>query len=30
MKIEDQVTSLELSKKLKKLGVRQESYFYWG
>jgi len=29
MRIEDQVCSLELSKKLKELGVRQESYFYW-
>ena len=29
MKIEDQVVSLELSKKLKELGVKQESYFYW-
>ena len=29
MKIEDQVCSLELAKKLKKLGVKQESLFYW-
>jgi hypothetical protein len=29
MKIEDQVCSLELAKRLKELGVKQESYFYW-
>lgn len=29
MKIEDQVCSLELAKKLEKLRVRQESYFVW-
>src|ERR1700676_787072 len=29
MKIEDQVISLELSKKLKELGVKQESLFNW-
>jgi len=29
MKLEDQVTSLELSKKLKELGVEQESLWCW-
>lgn len=29
MKLEDQVCSLELAKRLKELGVRQESAFYW-
>jgi len=29
MKLEDQLTSLELSKKLKELGVEQKSVFYW-
>lgn len=29
MKIEDQVVSLKLAKKLKELGVKQESYFQW-
>jgi hypothetical protein len=29
MKLEDQVCSLELAKKLKELGVCQKSYFYW-
>ncbi len=29
MKLEDQLVSLELSMKLKKLGVKQESLWYW-
>lgn len=29
MKLEDQVCSLEYAKKLKELGVKQESCFYW-
>lgn len=29
MKIEDQVCSLELAKKLKELGVKQESFCFW-
>lgn len=29
MKLEQQVCSLELAKKLKELGVKQESYFAW-
>jgi len=29
MKLEEQVISLEVAKKLKGLGVKQESYFYW-
>lgn len=29
MKLEDQVVSLELAKKLKSLNVKQESLFYW-
>lgn len=29
MKLEDQVCSLELAKRLKKLGVNQDSLFYW-
>jgi len=29
MKLEDQVCSLELAKKLKGFGVKQDSYFYW-
>lgn len=29
MKLEDQVCSLELAKRLKELGVKLESLFYW-
>ncbi len=29
MKLEDQVTNLELSKKLKELGIKQNSLFWW-
>ena len=29
MKLENQVTNLELSRKLKELGVKQESLWYW-
>lgn len=29
MKLEDQVVSLDLAKKLKELGVKQESLFWW-
>lgn len=29
MKLEEQVCSLELAKRLKELGVKQDSYFYW-
>lgn len=29
MKLEQQVVSLELAKRLKELGVKQESYAYW-
>lgn len=29
MKLEDQVCSLELAKKLRELGVKQESQFFW-
>lgn len=30
MKLENHVVSLELAQKLKSLGVKQESLFYWG
>lgn len=30
MKLEDQVVSLELAKKMEELGFRQESLFWWG
>lgn len=29
MKLEDQVCSLELAKRLKELGLKQDSYFWW-
>lgn len=29
MKLEDQVCSLELAKKLKELGVKQDGHFFW-
>lgn len=29
MHIEDQITSFELAKKLKKIGMEQESLWYW-
>jgi len=29
MKLKDQICSLELARELKKLGVKQESLFYW-
>lgn len=30
MKLEDQVCSLDLAKRLNELGVKQDSLFYWG
>ena len=30
MKLEDQICSLDLAKRLKELGARQESLFWWG
>jgi hypothetical protein len=30
MKLKDQLVSLDLAKRLKELGVKQESYFYFG
>lgn len=30
MKLEQQVASLDLARKLKELGVKQESYWFWG
>lgn len=29
MKLENQVVSLDLAKRLKEMGVKQESYFFW-
>ena len=29
MKIEEQVCSLQLARKLKELGIAKDSYFYW-